>query len=205
MADIIKIGKPAGDRVCAFIIDRETINEVDATYAHGISKAIEYDSEARVYRFDSVEMGHFGESCREGYVVRYEEVSDPVKCPAGYNLWTPGSVEEASKRFSILSNTEFYQKTVPVEAILFDSVASAKAFLEERNTSEFLEKNVEFKDNEIVIHTPWGDASGKVGSCFIVCYKKDDCNILTFGTPSVDKYFVMDGDGNFIKKLSSMC
>lgn len=203
MPDIIKIGKPAGNKVDAFIISRETIDLVDEQFAKGIRNAIEYDSEASLYRFDSVEMGHFGESCREGNVVRYEEVSNP-NCPAGYNLWTPGTVEEASKRFSILSETEIYQKTVPVEAMVFENVNSIKEFLESRNSSDYMTEKVEFNDNTITIHTDWGDSSGKVGNCYVVVYGKDDCNILTFGTPSVEKYYLMDNEGNFIKNLSEV-
>lgn len=201
--NIIKIGKPS-NRCNAFIINKSTIEEINDTYAFGIKRAIKYDNDSGQYLLDSAEMGHFGESCYEGDVVRYEDFYDNLNCPAGWNLWSPGSIEKASKSFSILSSTEIYQKTVAREAILFESINDIKEFLSERCSSEYITQKIEFEGNAITIHTDWGDSIGNIGNCYVVCYGKDDCNILTLGTPSIESYYIMDNEDNFIKKLSEI-
>lgn len=194
---IIKIAKIKNGTTAlkAFQISKEVIDDLHYGNCKGIKDAID-TSEPGVFKLDNEEMGHFGATVREGAIIRYEEHHDPIKCPAGWNLWSytlPATVK---------SPTEIYGKVEPRDAIFFDNIVAAKNFIQENSSSEYFSKNITITDKEVKIKIDSGISVGKIGQCFIVKYAKDDLNVLTLGTPSVDEYYILDAEGKATKCLN---
>lgn len=193
----LKIAKiPTTAPMRAFVISKETIKELDYGDCPGIAKAIDSSNTGR-FMLDCEEIGHFGAEAHEGDVVRYEE-HNSLSCPAGWNMWIYGLPT------IIKSNTEIYKVQNGLElrdAIFFDNIKDAQAFVEENCSREYVSERVTIANNKISIKTDWGLSEGKLGECFIVKYQRDDFNILTIGTKTVDEYYIFDDEGNIKKAL----
>lgn len=201
MADIIKVQKLAGIKK-AFLLSRDNISIIEERDAPGIHKAIEYDSEAHIYKFDNEEAGPKNGEARENTLIAYEEKNDS-NCPNGWNLWNIGSLDKLDQLgLTYKSPTEFYQKSVTRTAIFFENIKEVKAFIQQRSSSDYFNEKIEFTDKELTIHCSWGDAKGKIDNCFIVFYGTDDFGIVTLGTDSIESYVIVDNSDKVLKKLS---
>lgn len=194
---IIKVAKikNADKPLKAFQISKEVIDELNYGDCKKIKDAIDM-SEPGTYKIDNNEAGHFGETVRENDIVRYEEYTDPKNCPAGWNLWGYGLP------VTVKSPTEIYGKAEAREAMLFENVNEATNFIKDNTSSDYFSTRVTITDKDIKIQTDWGISEGKINNCFIVKYAKDDFNILTIGTPTVDEYYILDSEDNVVKCLN---
>lgn len=199
MAEVIKIGKLAGTKD-AFIINKDSIEHFVNFYNSSFKEAIQFNSNG--YLLDNKEAGHFGVKCNEGDVIAFQKCEDKVNCPAGWNFWRMGTVEEQKEILTFVSDTEVYTKAVVREAIRLENITEAKHFMKERCSPKYLNEKVVFGSDYIVISTNWGTYTGFLGRCYVVCYGEDDFNILTLGTKSIDDYYVLDNHENVICELS---
>ena len=187
----------------AFVINKDTITLMDDIMP-GISKAIQFNEENRQFLLDSLEMGHFGNIANVNDVVAFEIVGECKECPTGYNLWSMGNQEKAAKRVIIKSETEIFTKFTHDEIIFFDNIEDTIEFIKERSTDGYLEKNVVFEDNTIIIHTKYGDAKGTLGNCYVICHGQDSMQVLTVGAPTLDDLYIFSMYNSDIQKLVDM-
>lgn len=191
----IAIIKSAEKPLQAFQMSKDVINELHYTNCKGIKDAID-TSEPGIYKLDNAEAGHFGQTCHDGDIIRYEEYRDANNCPAGWNLWVYGLP------VAVKTATEIYSVVDPRDAVFVENINDVVNFIKDNSSSDWFNERVTATNNTIAIKTDWGVSNGKVGNCFVVKYGKDDFNILTLGTPTVDECFILDADGNITKCLN---
>lgn len=127
-----------------------------------------------------------------GSVIAYEKLEN-----GKMNVWNKANYKETT----VEVNGEFFELpksnvAMPLEDELPDEIKSGLG-----------DKLSITDDNEYQIETDWGKVSCKPGNGYLVIYGKKedgslDANFLTKGTPSFEKYFVVDENGELVQTLT---
>lgn len=178
----------------AFQMSKETIDELHYGDCKGIKDAIDMSEPGR-YLLDNEEAGPASVTVHDGDIIRYEEHKSQ-NCPNGWNLWRYGL------EVTVINPTKIVAKVEPREAVFFENVNEVTNFIKDNSSSDYFESKIKIEPTKVTVTTDWGVYSGNIGNCFIIKYGKDDFNVLTLGTPTVDEYYVLDAEGNVVKCLN---